>query len=320
MNCEEIEKKLSDYIEGRLDPANAKTVQDHVFTCTRCQAEVQVLAHTRRVVSQLPLVEPLPGSSQRVMSRIREEDENTTLWRRLFWPLKLKIPIQAMTLILVAGLVMYLYQVNEPVQKEMAEFKSSESSPALEQEALPAVPVAPAPALQEQRAQEEATGTTGRQEQKRASGLSAKQEKTAISQPDRIASAGEQSSETSGLKPVLEGMAEIDYQLVLISKGGQKNVAKRLQDLVKELNGTVTQPYEGPPGARRDSPDKPLLDLPQTQTFWIGLPRDHYDRFKTELALLGTLLSEKQTHPISLQDSSSAFTKIQLIIQYPKSP
>ena len=56
-------------------------------------------------------VEPPPFFEQRIMSRVREEaGRKQGILRRLFYPLHIKVPIQALATILVAVLAFYVYQ------------------------------------------------------------------------------------------------------------------------------------------------------------------------------------------------------------------
>jgi hypothetical protein len=66
-------------------------------------------------------VEPPPFFEQRIMSRVREEaGQKQGILRRLFYPLHIKVPIQALATLLVAVLALYVYQTGEPEMKQMA--------------------------------------------------------------------------------------------------------------------------------------------------------------------------------------------------------
>ncbi len=64
-------------------------------------------------------VEPPPFFEQRIMSRVREEaGQKQGILRKLFYPLHIKIPIQALATLLVAVLAFYVYQKGEPEMKQ----------------------------------------------------------------------------------------------------------------------------------------------------------------------------------------------------------
>lgn len=336
MNCEEIEEKLSDYIEGRLDASYARAVQDHVFSCTRCQAEAQVLAHTRRAVSSLPSVEPPPGFSRKVMTRIREEAERPGLWQRLFFPLTIKIPVHAMAILLVAGLAVYLYQANKPVQTEVARFRSLEPEPVPQEnlittdqkeEARLEPKAAPPAASLEQRSKAVDPVTSGRREQSRQDETGAQK---STQQPGRAGPKKE-----AEVKSLSEGIASVpmapppavqmaDYELTFTPNKpleGMKVLAPKLEALVQKVGGRYLQPTEG-----SDMLSQDLLLRPQT--VWLTLPKDRYSQFKTELASLGKI-QESSIAP-ELPTGSMAAPKpspesppslrIKLLLQLPESP
>jgi hypothetical protein len=81
------------------------------------------LKKTEHLVKGLGEVEPPPFFEQRIMTRVREEAEKEKgLFRRFFYPLRIKIPIQVMATVLVAVLAFYIYQKNEPEMKHMTPF------------------------------------------------------------------------------------------------------------------------------------------------------------------------------------------------------
>lgn len=117
MNCAEVQKYLSDFLEKSLDNERARAIEDHLAVCSLCNEELAGLAECQRLVSGLPIVEPPLGFTNRVMARVREAEHRPSLWQRLFLPLRIKIPLQATAVVLIALLAAYIYQ-NEPLQHE----------------------------------------------------------------------------------------------------------------------------------------------------------------------------------------------------------
>jgi len=117
MNCAEVQKDLSDFLEKSVDNERARTIEDHLAVCSLCNEELAGLAECQRLVSSLPMVEPPLGFTSRVMARVREAEHSPSLWERLFLPLRIKIPLQAAAMVLIAVLAAYLYQ-KEPLQHE----------------------------------------------------------------------------------------------------------------------------------------------------------------------------------------------------------
>src|SRR5215468_6221805 len=117
MNCAEVQKYLSDFLEKSLDNERAGAIEDHLATCSLCSEELAGLAECQKLVSCLPQVEPPAGFTHQVMARVREAAHPPSLWERLFLPFRIKIPLQATAVVLIAVLTAYIYQ-NERLQHE----------------------------------------------------------------------------------------------------------------------------------------------------------------------------------------------------------
>ena len=145
MNCAEVQKYLSDFLDKSLDNERARAIEDHLAACSRCSEEMASLAECQRLVSSLPAVELPLGFTNRVMARVREAANPPSLWERLFLPLQIKIPLQATAVVLIAVLAAYIYQ-KEPLQRESVVAVQPESSFREQNETDRLAPsVAPAP-------------------------------------------------------------------------------------------------------------------------------------------------------------------------------
>jgi len=121
MTCNEIENRLPAYLEDLLSPEERKSITGHLASCPRCSRSFAGLKKAEELVQGLGEVEPPPFFEQRIMSRVREEAaQRQGILRRLFYPLHIKIPIQALATLLVAVLAFHIYQTGEPEMKQMA--------------------------------------------------------------------------------------------------------------------------------------------------------------------------------------------------------
>lgn len=147
MNCAEIQNRLSEYFDKSLDAISAKAVELHLASCLLCRAEAVALNDCIRQVAALPAVEPPPGFAQRVMAHVREIEARPTLWQRLFFPLKIKIPIHASAVVVVAGLAISLSQKQAPIDPQ--DSRTGSAAPISAEQNAPAPPVSalPQPAL-----------------------------------------------------------------------------------------------------------------------------------------------------------------------------
>jgi hypothetical protein len=121
MTCNEIENRLPAYREGLISPEESKSITGHLVSCSRCSRALADLKKAEQLVHNLGEVEPPPFFEQRIMARVREEaGQKQGILRRLFYPLHIKIPIQALATLLVAVLAFHVYQQGDPEMKRMA--------------------------------------------------------------------------------------------------------------------------------------------------------------------------------------------------------
>lgn len=311
MKCEHVQEKLSEYLDGLLDRATSGLIRSHLASCPRCQAEGQALAEAKRAVAALPVIEPPPGFSQRVMGRVREEAERPSLIRRLFLPMHVKIPIHALALLLVGGIAVYLYQTLPAIRPVETQPTPSTPEPTLRQEQnIPAPPQTGskesfAPLPMEKKFKENAMDEAGR-----ATAKTGKLEETA----GGIASAR------------IPAKFAADYKLNFTARGqfsDAKLINSKLEELAKHLGGKYIRPGDKIGALERDA-------LQRTETVWIVIPADRYDRFKTELAALGKIEEDTRTAPPSPESAAHSappphaepplFLKIQLTLRPADNP
>jgi hypothetical protein len=106
------------YLEGLLSPEEKALVEEHLASCPQCSNALEALKKTGKLVRELEEIEPPPWFTQRIMSRVREEvKQETGIIRKLFYPLYIKIPVQALATVLIAVLAFQIYRVGEPEMK-----------------------------------------------------------------------------------------------------------------------------------------------------------------------------------------------------------
>jgi len=70
MNCNTVDEKLADYLEGDLEPAGRRTFEAHVAACVRCTALVRDLEQIRDGASELGTLTPSRDLWAGIASRI----------------------------------------------------------------------------------------------------------------------------------------------------------------------------------------------------------------------------------------------------------
>jgi hypothetical protein len=121
MSCKDLEHKLSAYLEDALSPQEKCLVEEHLASCPQCSKAIEDLKKTGKLVREIEEVEPPPWFTQKIMSRVREEAKpETGIIRKLFYPLHIKIPVQALATVLIAVIAFQIYRVGEPEMKDIA--------------------------------------------------------------------------------------------------------------------------------------------------------------------------------------------------------
>ena len=121
MTCKEIEILLPALLEGELSDDESRRVRDHLVKCPSCSKALENLKASGEIVRNLEEVEPPPWLKTRVMARVREEaGQKESIFRKLFYPLHIKIPIQALATALIAVAAWNVYKTGEPEFRQIA--------------------------------------------------------------------------------------------------------------------------------------------------------------------------------------------------------
>lgn len=115
MGCAEVREKLNDYIEGIVVGEEKTHFDEHFKSCEECRKALASLEKTVGLLRNLDEKEPPPWMTQKVMSRVRSETKpGEGLLRKLFYPLYVKLPIEAFGIILIAVSAFYIFKTMQP--------------------------------------------------------------------------------------------------------------------------------------------------------------------------------------------------------------
>jgi hypothetical protein len=142
MNCDEVQARLSEYLEKSLPPGTIKDTEEHLASCARCRAEAESLGDCMRRIASLPEVDPPLGFTQRVMARVRESEAKPAPWERLLFPFRTKVAMQAATIVLISIMALYLFE-EEPRRQETEWTLSDREFSSLEKNTQEPAPLAP---------------------------------------------------------------------------------------------------------------------------------------------------------------------------------
>ncbi len=129
MECDNVRENLSAYLEGLLSQEDKVRIEEHLRSCAVCSAELIDLTKTVEHIRGLEEVEPPAWMTQKIMAKVREEGQGKKrILQRLFYPLHVKLPLEAVAALLVVGLALYIYRDISP-EMRLAKAPMEESSP-----------------------------------------------------------------------------------------------------------------------------------------------------------------------------------------------
>jgi predicted anti-sigma-YlaC factor YlaD len=86
MRCDEIQKKLTAYVDDELDPTSRADVKLHLEQCPQCRAQLEETTKMLSLYKSIPEVKPQPKDIERIMEAItfaRSHQKKTGLVSKL---------------------------------------------------------------------------------------------------------------------------------------------------------------------------------------------------------------------------------------------
>ncbi|MEN8263790.1 MAG: DUF2275 domain-containing protein [Nitrospirota bacterium] len=115
MECENIQKKFSDYLDGLLSVDERKHADEHLKSCAECSHALEELRKTVALTKGLEEVEPPPWLEQKVMAEVREgERRKEGLFQRLLFPVNSRFPIELIATLAIAVTAFFVFRSVEP--------------------------------------------------------------------------------------------------------------------------------------------------------------------------------------------------------------
>jgi hypothetical protein len=115
MECSDVQEKLSAYVEDIISPEEKQLIDEHLGACDRCSESLADLKKTLEYVGNLREVEPPPWLVQKIMARVRSDiGAKRGILQKLFFPLHIKLPIEAIAAIFVVLTTVYVFRTIQP--------------------------------------------------------------------------------------------------------------------------------------------------------------------------------------------------------------
>lgn len=110
MDCSEVRKYLDQYIDKELEDDMFADIRKHISSCAGCKSELAGLRKYRKTLSSLEFVKAPSDFLESVNTRIIKKSFLSRITETLFFPLKIKLPLEAAGLL--AAVVVFVILLN----------------------------------------------------------------------------------------------------------------------------------------------------------------------------------------------------------------
>ncbi|MGE5445456.1 MAG: DUF2275 domain-containing protein [Ignavibacteriales bacterium] len=115
MECSKIREKLSDYIDGLVSSEEKGFIDEHLMSCEMCSESLSDLRKTVDYAQNLEEIEPPQWLTERIMAKVRSESQpKKGILEKLFYPLHIKLPIEAIAAVLAVVISIYMFKAFLP--------------------------------------------------------------------------------------------------------------------------------------------------------------------------------------------------------------
>lgn len=108
MHNRHVNDQLSEYIDGMLGPEEASAVKEHLDHCPDCMNEYAEMVKIIGYMSQMESLEMPEFFVEKVHERLKKRSLRRRVFQGLFFPLKIKLPLEIAGLAAAALLVVYI--------------------------------------------------------------------------------------------------------------------------------------------------------------------------------------------------------------------
>jgi hypothetical protein len=120
MDCSNVRKILPEHIEGNSPPEQRAMIEEHLQSCGQCMLYAAEMKKTIETLQGLEEIEPPAWLTAKVMNKIRTEAMPKKGWReRLFFPLHIKLPLEAFAALLITVAAIFIYKNMGPELQQM---------------------------------------------------------------------------------------------------------------------------------------------------------------------------------------------------------
>jgi len=128
--CLEIRERLSEYLDGALDSEEVSGIESHLASCSACREELSSLRAVCEVLGTLKSVDSPPDFLNRLRERMTSRSFFKRVTRWLFFPLKIKLPLEFVTAAAVGVLLFFILTPQQAMKPVTAPFPKGVSEKA----------------------------------------------------------------------------------------------------------------------------------------------------------------------------------------------
>jgi predicted integral membrane protein DUF2275 len=129
-----IEEKLVAYIEGTLSEEERMLVEGQLQKSDEMRESLTDLRKTIQLLQSYGEVEPPNWFTEKTIERIREKARRKKgIFERLLFPMHIKLPVQAVALILLVVACFFVYKAYQPVADKIRSTQRAISTPQTEE-------------------------------------------------------------------------------------------------------------------------------------------------------------------------------------------
>ena len=145
MECAAVRDRFSSLLEEELLPAEEKEVRDHLSSCPECQSDFRKFEKTIHWLHSVEEVDAPEGFLSEVQEKIEKRKQGEAPAKKtrggLFsYPPRVKLPIQAVAMVAVLFLVLYVTKMMPVEMSPKKAIQSPQTSPSEEKKAEPIQP------------------------------------------------------------------------------------------------------------------------------------------------------------------------------------
>jgi hypothetical protein len=123
VECSKVSHFLSEYVDDQLDIASKRLVEEHLASCENCAAELASLQAYLRTMAAMEKMSAPQGFLATVHERIEQPSVFERITRWLFYPLRIKLPME-LAGIVVATLLLVFSTQQAPRQEREKDMSS----------------------------------------------------------------------------------------------------------------------------------------------------------------------------------------------------